>query len=488
MLNYLTLFARMSILSVPCDSVSNENVDRLEEIVKYSYRFKRRTLIQYCLIIAAACLIFHLGQALAVEVGARADATVSPEHSLATYPTVELERGPLSIKGNCRDTNGNGIDNVKVALFYSHHLTKRKGLVRTANTDEQGNFIFSGLELPSNSDSGYVLYWIVAWHPGRASKMTNFQPDHPRRLELVMPKAERFAGRVTDVSGNPVEGAVIRFDHIHLDPIEGVLSSRTDSKGRFAVTDLSPIDQKDHIRDLGNGTRRVPCFRFHVQHPQFATGSIRYERIPGETDVILQPGATISGVVTYGDTGLPATGVPIHLQAVPDRDQNLDNDPTDWAESVTDENGHYRLTSLHAGKYNVWPSTPEYTAIALDSFEVKSGALRQAPGLKLIKGGVLAGKLADADTGEKVAIPNDAYVSVGVYGPSRPRSGAAIDGGRVKADGTFRFRLPPGNHYVYLSGTGPFAVVGKQSGARDIKVRTGKTTETVFQVRTSVSP
>src|SRR5688572_3517330 len=256
-------------------------------------------------------------------------------------------------------------------------------------------------------------------------------PEHPRVLDLIMPKAATLAGRVTDTQGNSVAGASARFDSVLPRTPNRMLSGMTFANGKFTVTDLKPLKASDLVRRLGPSTREVSIARFRVDHPDFATASVRYERVPGKVDVVLQPAAAITGTVLYDDSNRPAANIPVMLQCVHDRDQNFDNDPTDWAETVTDEHGRYRLGALRAGKYNVWATAPDKTAVALDSFEVKTGEKREAPELKLIDGGFLAGRLVDDATGETVRIDDDDYVSVGVYGPSRPRSGAAIDGGRV---------------------------------------------------------
>ena len=441
--------------------------------------------LRYVLLAAAIGLIFLPGQALTVQSIAEPDAHDSATRSLAAYPTVKLEPGTLTIEGRCLDENGGGIQDATVALLYYNYARNIKGYVRREKTDEQGVFSFSGLATPRPAEDGHVSYWVVAWRPGRASKMTSIYPHHPRVIDLVMPRPERLIGRVIDLAGNPVAGAVVRFDFpLMPDAIEGVLSSRTQPDGWFAVTDLSPWKQEDHVRERPGGIREVPSPSFRVQHPDFATASVRYQEIPNqdEIDIVLQPAAAISGVVTYHD-GRPAPGVPVRLQGVPDRDQDRENDPTSWAEAVTDEEGRYRLTSLRAGQYNVWPTASGLTAVALDSFEVNAGQSREAPKLLLTGGGFLSGRLIDADTGDNVDLADEEHVSVGIYGPSRPRSGAAIDGGRVEADGSFRFRLPPGRHYVYLSGTGPLTVDGEGRGAHEVEVRAGETTETTFRVR-----
>ena len=81
----------------------------------------------------------------------------------------------------------------------------------------------------------------------------------------------------------------------------------------------------------------------------------------------------------------------------------------------------------------------------------------------------MKGRLIDELTGQPAARRRRTQrVPIGVHGPSRPRSGAAIESFAVKSDGTFELRLPPGKNFVYVSG-GPFLVrkAGDPSAIQD---------------------
>jgi hypothetical protein len=81
----------------------------------------------------------------------------------------------------------------------------------------------------------------------------------------------------------------------------------------------------------------------------------------------------------------------------------------------------------------------------------------QAPPIRLVKPGLVKGRLIDALTGQPALVGEDERVTIGVHSPSRPLSGAAIEAFQVKTDGTFELRLPPGKYFVYVAG-GPFLV------------------------------
>jgi hypothetical protein len=309
--------------------------------------------------------------------------------------------------------------------------------------------------------------------------------DRPRFVDLELGQPAAVIGRVTDADAKPVKNALVSFGSRILKPLEGVLSARTDSNGEYQVADLRTIAPEKlikHIEENGQRFSEVQILQFQVEHPAYATADVRYPGVPATVDVVLEPTAKILGRVVFADSRKPAAGVIVRLQGVNDHSQAMR--PTYDASTKTDAQGRYDLTGLRRGKYNVWAATLDWTIVALDSFEVDTGEERTAPDLQFVKGGTVEGRLVDAETGDAVEVDDsDGYVSIGVHGPSRPRSGAAIDGGRVNSDGTFKFRLPAGKHYVYMSGVGPFTVQGKDRGARELEVRDGKATRTDFRVR-----
>lgn len=94
-----------------------------------------------------------------------------------------------------------------------------------------------------------------------------------------------------------------------------------------------------------------------------------------------------------------------------------------------------------------------------------------------MRGGFIIGKVIDTATGKPVR--PGAGSDVGIYGPSRPRSGAAIEAAQIQKDGTFRIRAAPGNNYIYLR-----ARPGWTSGtAKNVEVEEGKIIEVEFAVQ-----
>lgn len=121
--------------------------------------------------------------------------------------------------------------------------------------------------------------------------------------------------------------------------------------------------------------------------------------------------------------------------------------------------------------------------VALDSFKVEAGEAHQAPALRLIEGGFILGRVINEATGEP--IKPGATSDVTIQGPSRPRSGAAVQSSRVREDGSFRIRVAPGRNYIYLRGGENWGrlQVATTPPSRWFEVAAGQAVEVEFKIR-----
>ena len=176
-----------------------------------------------------------------------------------------------------------------------------------------------------------------------------------------------------------------------------------------------------------------------------------------DVEIELAPGGTVTGRVVFQD-GKPAAFIRVRCQGTKH---------SGWATAGTDAKGRFVLRSLCEDGYNIWASKKGFTVKAHDSFVVEGGKIHAAGDLVLVRGGFITGRVVDA-RGRRVR--PEGRLAVGLYGPSRPRSGAAIESVRVGKDGTFRIRAAPGRNYIY------FCSGGAQGGIY-VNVVEGRTTE-----------
>ena len=201
----------------------------------------------------------------------------------------------------------------------------------------------------------------------------------------------------------------------------------------------------------------------------------------------LDPRIQIQGQVVFADSGQPVADVRVHAQPV-DRSRVrkrafIDRVQTalteSWfgkgpnyhreGDSLTDKDGRFVLAGLQKGKYNVFVDAGDgWVAPAIESFDA-TRRKTQVDTIHLVKGAVIKGQLVDSKTGKIVAVGNR-KVRIGMHGPSRPRSGAAIDSALVMPDGTFEIRVVPGKNVLYLTteggfkSEGPFQLTPSQAG------------------------
>ena len=153
-------------------------------------------------------------------------------------------------------------------------------------------------------------------------------------------------GRITDVNGRPVAGALVRA----LSDDGGSLVVDSDDEGHYAVPGLmagvvqivaskSGFVQTAYGSAAANRTGR----KITVADGQRITGA----------DVSLQRGSVIAGTVV-DQSGDPAEGVVVELWQSRFKDGNeMVSRVTDVASSKTDDLGHYRLFGLQPGFYYV---------------------------------------------------------------------------------------------------------------------------------------
>lgn len=111
------------------------------------------------------------------------------------------------------------------------------------------------------------------------------------------------------------------------------------------------------------------------------------------------PKGSVSGRVTIKDK--PAPGVPVGL-----RKTNSGVSPLEqFFKSTTDQNGLYRITNVPPGTYDIIPSAPAFVVsdIGLNNQRAKNVIVGEAEDVEdinfsLVRGGVITGKITDADS------------------------------------------------------------------------------------------
>jgi hypothetical protein len=382
-----------------------------------------------------------------------------------------------------------GAEVLVLEIDYAKGARRPQRPVRETRTGEDGRFAFPDLARIDPEAWGWRHHVVLARAPGRGLGTCTVRSSgvDPGALVLRLGRPATLGGTVRDGAGAPVADArvwlrsvgmreyiaIVRAEHEgragaggedrgeHLfvsEPVAG-LETRTDAEGTFAIEGL-PAGMSAEVA---------------VEHPRFQR-AVGGAETPGPIEVTLEAGATVEGRVVLGPSGEPAAGVAVSAQSANDARAGVG---ASWARTHTDAQGRYRLEGLAGERYNIWAEAADWTVIALDSFAAKAGETLAAPDLRLVRGGAIEGRVVDAASGE--GLKPGASADVGLYGPARPRSGAAIEVGEIGPDGRFWIRAAPGGNHVYLRAGRGFEPVGP--AAHDVLVEEGRAVEVRFVVR-----
>jgi beta-lactamase regulating signal transducer with metallopeptidase domain/protocatechuate 3,4-dioxygenase beta subunit len=393
--------------------------------------------------------------AIVVVAGLRADGEAIADEPApaprAEQAATEAGGQPITLAGRCVDGD-KPLKDVRLRVVRVDRSRSTAELVVEQQTGDDGRFQFAELPpAPAPFEGPAWHYIVLATAPGRASGV-NFHVQESKTADQIkfdMPMAAAIRGRVTDAEGQPVVGAKVWTVSPLGGPLDDVMSATTDGDGRYEIGDARPWapgkeQPRPAGRDVPSPISATSCF-LHVRHPDYGGAVGAYQRVPADVDVTLQPAATIVGVVFDEVDGALAQDVVVSMQATHDSTTIGDS----WQQTRTDAKGKYRLTSVSPGKYNIWAEAKDRTCVAVDSLEVTEAKQIAAPFLRLVQGGWIEGVVIDAAGNPVAKTSHGKLVQIGIYGPSRPRSGAAIQSTTVDAKGYFRIRAAPGANYPY---------------------------------------
>jgi len=410
------------------------------------------------------------------------DTALEAQNEIDEPTDIQQEQG-ITISGLCRDSGGRPLSMAQVLFFCRDHRLGSMIQVAQSKTDSEGRFTLGPITPLSEEDWGRTRYFIFVPADGHGPVWKTVDLDKPNKepLELTAYNSAVVSGSIITEDSEPVAGARVW--------VRGIISPEATEDPASRANDLYTIaalpgwsattkqDGSFRIAGVPDGAR----IQLFISHRDFAECFVHVK--PGaDTKIKVQPAASIAGRVLYGKSGKPAAGVIVRAQGV-------ESVPipggyiVPGAQTTTDKQGRYRLESLFGTKYNIWAEAENLTVVALDSFQARIGETREAPDFVLIEGGFIIGRIIDEATGKPIK-PGQ-YSDVGIYGPSRPKSGAAIESSRIREDGSFRIRVAPGRNYIYLRPMDDWdrgkAIVIPPS--RWINVGDGQTVEVEFKVR-----
>ena len=372
-----------------------------------------------------------------------------------------------SISGKVVDsTDGNPVASANI---YARVSGGRESLlVGETKAEDDGSFRFDVEAIPEEIGGHYELFAVTDGHGVGA--FIGYKKSL-RDITIPLGPAAGLRGTVVDTNGKPIEGVSLRIYHIRTNELD----RWGEYKGFFVceipntTTALTDNNGNFEFRNLPRGT----SVNINIRHPKYASET-EY-RIPvaeGSLRFVLRAGAVVRGQLTYELTCEPAAGFKV-----------VNFDPSHrrgGASAETDENGNYELTGLHPGGYHirVLPH-PDWVAIPTEQIDVPEGGLVEGVDLKLIEGGLITGRVIDADTGKPIK-----GVGISTIGQANTHSW----GDKSNSDGVYRLRAAPGAVWVCIySDTSEIGYYHPgDRGKQQVKLENGQTlTDVDFKLRRS---
>jgi beta-lactamase regulating signal transducer with metallopeptidase domain len=417
--------------------------------------------------------------------------------------------------GRVVDPDGKPFAGAKLHLAHFRYGSDSPARIRaTSDSDGRFRFIVEKGDFEADHEepwhSAQVVARAVGFGPGWANTFkdseTNVMPD-PRNLTIALARDDvPISGRLVDLQGRPVAGALIRPGPI-LEPEHGDLTAWiaasksgkdgsneterayltrtlwrgsdvappkivTDAQGRFSIIGVGrervieikvsgPMVQSKEIKVL---TRDVEPFRVTSARGSSDWGIALY--YGARFTHAAAPTKPVAGIVKDRDTGKPLAGVRI----ASDKTAEFPVHGFNGIETTTGQDGRYSLVGLPKGKGNHFiaipgkgqphlaagitiPDTPGLEPVVLD--------------IRLKRGIVIEGRVTDKETGE----PKNAFVEYNAFRDNpQLKEAAGFDQANVwgqyktEPDGTYRIVALPGRGVIsaiflgasdqYLTGIG----------------------------------
>jgi beta-lactamase regulating signal transducer with metallopeptidase domain/protocatechuate 3,4-dioxygenase beta subunit/peroxiredoxin len=425
---------------------------------------------------------------------------------------------PYTLSGIVQDEEGNPVSDAEVFLIKERRSVRENwtGTSSSVHTGTDGTFQFPGPLDPVPDGSSHREVFVRKEGYGLWGKL-HFSKGTETFIQVTLRPQETVSGRVIDEEGKPIPSAMVAMESwtnrdemrrgsLH-DWMPFVRRTQAESDGTFTLTGL-PTDSTVNLGVTAEGYD-LPQWQ-GIQTGEFGTYAIQTEdggiitygsnqESGTPVEFILQRAVTLRGTVVYEDTNEPAADIWVGAQGWKYVSQWKTGTHADrrfdprasltWSETRTDANGRFEMTDVRpiacdlvvVPDVSSWEAIPEWVAQAITFEDLEPGETREDLRLVLTKGGIVRGRVVDAEgnplQGINVRLDSTAHILL-------DGAGAFVE---TKEDGTWAYRFPPGEVRAFM--TMRREGWGWQPEDRTVTLSIGQTIDSVnFQLTCALPP
>ncbi len=375
--------------------------------------------------------------------------------------------GRMFVVGRVLDPVGKPVPGASVMVYARSIMTFNKEILVAGRSDlkEMGRAAGDGsghfrAEVSRTSSSRNDAFGAVAVAPGYGAGWVELDPDADAdspAADITLRPEQVVHGRLFDLQGQPVRDvklsvmAIQRVRHDGPGPREERLDGPTfwwthpDNFAGWPSPAISDADGRFTVHGVGPALRAL----LTVRDPRFVSQIIEINTDATSTTVplrfVLQPARTVTGRVTYADTGKPVPHAEVWVVGFHEQ-TGVAIPPI---ATVADAEGRFRANAGSGDNGVVAAGTADGQPylIEMQSLEWPKGAVTHSVDLALSRGLMMRGKVTEHGSGRPVSGAIVAYTA-----RRAPEDGADI---RKKirpvetmADGSFALSIVPRSGYL----------------------------------------
>ncbi len=329
-----------------------------------------------------------------------------------------------------------------------------------ASSDGSGRF---RLDAPRISSSSHDEFGAVALAPGFGAGWAKLDPgDNQPTADIALRPERVIQGRLFDLQGQPVPDVKLSVTAIRraLNKGEDVASrdrfegpafwwAHPDDLPGWPRPVVSDADGRFTLHGVGPGLRVF----VNVHDPRFSSQSIEIDTDAASAakplGIALQSTRTITGRVTYADTGKPVPHARVTIGGFGQLQAGVGPGPVI---SETDAEGRFRANAGPGDRGGVTAAPPEGQSYlgAYKRVDWPKGAIAQTVNLTLPRGTMIRGKVTEQGSGQPIA--GAVVFHFARRTPDEARVAWRGSQCETSADGSFELAAPSRPGYLIVRG------------------------------------